>query len=520
VFKPPKSPVLSLAILVSLSASAISAPSFKDETVVESEKVGDITVYCCSTSQGDKYVPDVFVEDNKTNDVQLLYSGFNSGISALSEDARWLIICDAARMMGGIWVFEREKGALYQEVEKDLTLRAIAFEKAKGLRPPKGAEVVKELFGCPAEMIDPHRILFKDTCRLTDDSSFQTGVVYDFETRSFAIPTAEQKARMEQPDFGRSAALVINSNVAQASSTPVQQEIVPGREYVQSDCYGLRYYADVPLFLSIENDSDALEKLVQTGRLKRLIETQEVEVVVQDATGQFKQVREPGEIEMFYVPATDLGPIKPQGPSADIAARELSLLRPIEILRSYIAKMRQAEGPNTLRQIVNEMHRSLGQGLDALKAIEPNIDKGLKAAEYDYELLCQRDQQTEGVIAAAEVAASQWELQLTEWEKPIFEQTLAAYKLAQQGQDPKLAYVNSRDRKKRGTETSRTASDSGTEAALNAIWKKLSSQQRVKLRDEERAWIKERDKLKNDPAAFLKATEDRIETLKAYAPSS
>ncbi len=78
VFKPAESFVSLLVVLVSLAVNGISAPSFKDEVVAEYEKVGDITVYCCyPPSQYHKYHPDVFVEDNKTNDVQLLYSGFS-----------------------------------------------------------------------------------------------------------------------------------------------------------------------------------------------------------------------------------------------------------------------------------------------------------------------------------------------------------------------------------------------------------------------------------------------------------
>jgi Transmembrane secretion effector len=87
VFKPAESFVSLLVVLVSLAVNGISAPSFKDEVVAEYEKVGDITVYCCyPPSQYHKYDPDIFVEDNKTNDVQLLYSGFNCGISAAPQD--------------------------------------------------------------------------------------------------------------------------------------------------------------------------------------------------------------------------------------------------------------------------------------------------------------------------------------------------------------------------------------------------------------------------------------------------
>jgi TolB-like protein len=71
VLKPAEFFALLLVILVSLAVSAISAPSFKDEAVAEYEKIGDITVYCCYPPPRDKYVPDVFVGDNKTNDVQL-----------------------------------------------------------------------------------------------------------------------------------------------------------------------------------------------------------------------------------------------------------------------------------------------------------------------------------------------------------------------------------------------------------------------------------------------------------------
>jgi hypothetical protein len=39
-----------------------------------------------------KYIPDVFVEDNKTNDVQLVYSGFNCCIVTVSGDDHWIQI--------------------------------------------------------------------------------------------------------------------------------------------------------------------------------------------------------------------------------------------------------------------------------------------------------------------------------------------------------------------------------------------------------------------------------------------
>jgi hypothetical protein len=328
-------------------------PSFKDEVVSEYKKAGDVTVYCCYPPPLAKYIPDVFVEDNETKDVQLLHSGFNCGISAVSEDARWIIICDAARMGGGIWIFERQKGAAYQEVEKDLTQRAIAFEKANGLAPPAGAEVETELFGSACEMLDSHRILLNDISRLSDNSSFQTGVQYDFETRTFAVPTVEEKIRLQQPNFGGSSARVIGP---EASPTP-QAAQIPGREYVQRDCYALRYYSDLSLFLSVQNDSDALAKLEQTGRLKLLIETQEVDVVAQDVSG-LKQIREPGEIETYYVLANQLSSTRPQGPIAEISAREWSLLKPLDVLISYIQKMEEAKGPATLRLVVDEMHQS------------------------------------------------------------------------------------------------------------------------------------------------------------------
>jgi uncharacterized protein YecT (DUF1311 family) len=60
------------------------------------------------------------------------------------------------------------------------------------------------------------------------------------------------------------------------------------------------------------------------------------------------------------------------------------------------------------------------------------------------------------------------------------------------------------------------------EALLNSTYQKLrarlSPSQRLKLRDEERAWLVERDKLKDDPGAFSSCTKQRIEALSEYAP--
>jgi hypothetical protein len=146
----------------------------------------------------------------------------------------------------------------------------------------------------------------------------------------------------------------------------------------------------------------------------------------------------------------------------------------------------------------------------------------MKAAEQTFEILCAPGE-SEVAKTGAQLGADQWKMELQECEKTVFEQAVAAEQLLQKGQDPNLAYKGSSGGKKGKSESVGKPIDSGTETLLNstyqALWKKLSSQQRLKLRDEERAWIKEREKLKNDAPAFLKATEDRIEALKVYQPS-
>lgn len=76
-------------------------------------------------------------------------------------------------------------------------------------------------------------------------------------------------------------------------------------------------------------------------------------------------------------------------------------------------------------------------------------------------------------------------------------------------------------------ETSKLAANSpdssDVEALLNAtyqsVWKTLSPQQRVRLRDEEREFLKQREKLKGDKEAFVTFTQLRIELLKTYSPA-
>src|SRR5690348_16736231 len=93
---------LALALYCTLIAYCnVQAVTLDPASIRERQRFETMTLYVCGTP-GFKYPGEIYIENNRTHQIALLYSGDNCGMPTVSADERWIIIADGMRMMGAV----------------------------------------------------------------------------------------------------------------------------------------------------------------------------------------------------------------------------------------------------------------------------------------------------------------------------------------------------------------------------------------------------------------------------------
>ncbi len=127
--------ILPFACLGLAADTSFAADSFTQVVVFYSQNWGPITLHICHPQDDDKYTGEIFIEDNKTPTIKLLYDGSNCRSEIVSSDLQWIFISDGVRGSGDLAIFKHQTELDYIQVEKDLSSRADQFERANGLIP-------------------------------------------------------------------------------------------------------------------------------------------------------------------------------------------------------------------------------------------------------------------------------------------------------------------------------------------------------------------------------------------------
>jgi hypothetical protein len=293
-------------------------------------------------------------------------------------------------------------------------------------------------------------------------------------------------------------------------------------DYIQTDCYAIRYYTDLNLVLSSENDSPAIEKLLIAGRIKVLHETTEVIVLGGDSTGQVKEIREPGETETFYILFSSVGPDKPQGVLADICSKGVTTRKKINVLTGFVANLENTKGPASLAGTIKRALAEVSDAFQFLRSEGVDLSQEVDNAKSAFGKIKNADYYSEQDLADANVQIDAIKLHLLQLTQTANEAELGARERLQAGETPSFVMTDVSHIKVNETKAQKGLESPKDDALLNSTYQKvrarLSPNQRLKLRDEERAWLVERDKLKNDPGAFSSCTKQRIKALSEYAP--
>ena len=508
-------------LCLGLGAANAFAASFDQSLVREQRSFGAITVLICANYPTDKYTPKVFIQDNSTNVVSLLYTGFHCGSPNATGDLSRIIFYDGDHQTGSLIVFERQENGAYRAVEEDFAERETGFEQQGGSIPRENFE--REFIAVRSELAGANRILFQSYRRTSNQKEFTTEVGYDLQSKAFSDPSAEERARIKEVKFGQSpASSYPNQRIDRVVASPSPSSAVPsaGSQFLQNSCYGVRSPFDIDLFLSAQNDQAALDKMEKADQIKGLRLGREVTVVREDSVHQMYEVRPAGKIETFYVPTFFVGPVRPQGKLAQLSEKDQLVDDNSTRIKEFIQDLDKASGPATLAYKIQSNAQDVKLALEGLKSAGIDFDRDLKKIEAAYKIIKSTDDNTPAYIAQAEADVADANSKLANAVLKEYEGSLKAMKEIQSGVVKASATPNPTVNKRVYGRLEDQPDYAQTEAALNETYqkvrKRLSSSQKVQLRDDERKWLSEREGLKSDPEAFVAFTKKRIETLSAY----
>jgi hypothetical protein len=135
-----------------------------------------------------------------------------------------------------------EGGITGRRVEVDFAQRETDFEQQKGLIPRIPREDFnKELIGTRAEFADNNRLLMRSWRLSTSPSKeFTTEVVYNFQSKTFSLPSVQEHVRISQTDFGKHGDVDLSLD-APTPAVPARA-VGDSLRFLQANVWGVRSF--------------------------------------------------------------------------------------------------------------------------------------------------------------------------------------------------------------------------------------------------------------------------------------
>jgi uncharacterized protein YecT (DUF1311 family) len=289
-------------------------------------------------------------------------------------------------------------------------------------------------------------------------------------------------------------------------------------DFLQSDCWGIRTFFVIDLFLSAQNDQAALDKMSKAGQIKILGLASEVTIVAADSVHGMYQVRPAGKTETFYVPAHIVGRICPRGREAELAQKDQLVNDSSTRIKEFIGDSDNTSGAATLAGTIQRNSQDVALALDHLKRVGIDFSDDLKKIEAAYKIIKNADYYRASEVADAERDVAESKVKLLSAVLKAEQDLLKANNVMESSPATAAMSTTPRGTKQTFERLEDRPDYTQTDTLLNAIYKKvrsgLSSSQKIKLRDDEREWLVKRENLKSDPDAFVAFTKERIQTLK------
>jgi hypothetical protein len=372
---------ITLTVCLALIAGNVFALSFGDFVVREKRVFRSMTLYI-GGGPDEMVISQVLIQPDDSGLVSHLYAGYRCGWPNVSPDLSWIMVFDSDHQTGSLVFFQRKNGS-YQRVEEDFARRETDFEQLKGLIPR--SDISSEDIGVRAEFAGPNRVLIRNFRRTKDLKEFNTQASYDFSSKTFSLPSAQETERISQADFGVNP----EGQVEDTSPTP-DPPVAPAedsRRFLQHQSWGIRSPFDIDLFLSALNDQPAIDKMYKAHRIDILRLASEVTIVGEDPGHGMYQVRPIGKLETFYVSADIVGPTRPLGRESEIAQKHQLADDSSRRIEEFIEDLDKATGPNTLANTIQLNSQDVALALDHLKSVGIYFNDDLKKIEAAYKIL-------------------------------------------------------------------------------------------------------------------------------------